>query len=121
MSEADQNQWETWLSFVEYSYNTRRNKTTGFSPFELLYGVQPNEFMDYTGDTDQPDDVAIYVRSKQLKKLIESDRNASLETIKKAQEYQKKVQDKRTNPTEKAIGSKVMVVGSKVMVKIVWQ
>jgi hypothetical protein len=112
-AEADQQHWEKWLSFVEYSYNTRKNKTTGFSPYELLYGVQPNEFIDYTEETDQSEESSMFERSKQLKNLIECNREECLESIKKAQEYQKVVQNKRTNPTEKDLE-----IGSKVMVKV---
>ena len=52
-AEAEPQNWRKWTSYVEYVYNTRKSSTTGFSPYELLYGVQPYDFMDYNmGDDD---------------------------------------------------------------------
>lgn len=45
-AETDQREWDQWISYVEYAYNTRRNPTTGFSPFEVVYGAQANDFID---------------------------------------------------------------------------
>ena len=110
-AEAEPQKWRRWISYVEYVYNTRKNCTTGYSPYELLYGVQPNEFIDYNETEDSSEELALLERSKQLKKLIESERQECLESITKAQEYQKKVQDKRDNPTYDDLkpGTKVMV------------
>ena len=112
-AEADPQRWVEWKEYVEYVYNTRKNSTTGFSPHELLYGVQPNEFIDYNETGNESEELSLFERSKQLKKLIETDRIDCLESIKKSQEYQKKVQDKRNNPTEKELK-----IGSKVMIKV---
>ena len=46
-AETDTKKWDKWISYVEYSYNTRKNQTTGYSPYELLYGVQHNDFIDF--------------------------------------------------------------------------
>ncbi len=112
-AEAEPQNWRKWISYVEYVYNTRKNCTTGYSPYELLYGVQPNEFINYKEIENSSEELALLERSKQLKKLIESERQECLESISKAQEYQKKTQDKRNNPT-----SDDLEVGTKVMVKV---
>ena len=62
-AESDQTNWVKWLSYVEYAYNTRKNKTTGFSPYELLYGVQPNEFIDYQEKDDESEEDSLYART----------------------------------------------------------
>ena len=109
-AEAEPHNWEKWISYVEYVYNTRKHSKTGYSPFELLYGVQANEFIDYK-ETGSSEELSLFERSMQLKNLIESDRIEALESIKKAQENQKEIQNKRTKPTDNQleIGTKVMV------------
>lgn len=44
--------WDDWLSYYSYCYNTTPNSTHGFSPFEIVFGKGPNkfEFLDTTID-----------------------------------------------------------------------
>ena len=34
----DQSNWESWVPFATYVYNTAEHSATGFIPFELLFG-----------------------------------------------------------------------------------
>ena len=38
--------WEDWLSFIEFAYNHNVHSTTEFSPFEIVYGLNPLTPMD---------------------------------------------------------------------------
>ena len=38
--------WEECLPFVEFAYNRTVHSTTGFSPFEIIYGFNPVTPMD---------------------------------------------------------------------------
>jgi hypothetical protein len=38
----DQTNWDEQLPFICFAYNTARQESTGFSPFFLLYGREPN-------------------------------------------------------------------------------
>ena len=38
--------WEESLSFIEFAYNRQVHKTTGYSPFELVYGFNPLSPLD---------------------------------------------------------------------------
>ncbi len=87
-AEAEPLNWDKWISYVEYSYYTRTHSTTKYSPFEILFGVQPREFLDFEIVEDITDELSLFERSKQLKKLIEEDRKQSLKNIENAQEYQ---------------------------------
>jgi hypothetical protein len=33
--------WEDCLSFIEFAYNRSVHSTTGYSPFEIVYGFNP--------------------------------------------------------------------------------
>ena len=102
-AEADHDNWINWIPFVEYSYNTRKHSITKFSPFELLYGVQPNKFVDFNQDENQVEDEILFNRSLQLKTLIEHTREQALKNINEGQERQAKIQNNRTNPTEQTL------------------
>ena len=36
-----QSNWEDYLSILEFSYNSAKHVSTGFSPFMLMYGFHP--------------------------------------------------------------------------------
>jgi len=36
----DQINWDEWLSYAMFTYNTTSHTATGFTPFELMYGHQ---------------------------------------------------------------------------------
>ena len=36
-----QTNWENYLPILEFAYNSAKHVTTGFSPFTLMYGYQP--------------------------------------------------------------------------------
>ena len=38
----EQTNWDEPLPFICFAYNTARQESTGFSPFFLLYGREPN-------------------------------------------------------------------------------
>lgn len=37
-----QTDWDNWLNFAMFSYNTSIHTSTKFSPFELIFGIKPN-------------------------------------------------------------------------------
>jgi len=110
--ETDNAKWDLYLPFIEYCYNTRKHSVTGFSTFELLYGVKPNRFMDYNEDNSQEDEEALAERTIQLKKLVDSTRAAASINLEKNKVIQTKIQDNRADGKiveELAIVTKVMV------------
>jgi len=38
---ADQNNWDEWVEYAMFTYNATPHSTTGYSPFELVYGRPP--------------------------------------------------------------------------------
>lgn len=41
-------QWDTILSRAEFAYNSVVNRSTGKSPFEIVYGHIPTHYLDLT-------------------------------------------------------------------------
>lgn len=39
---ADQSDWDEWLDFAMFSYNTTNHTSTKFTPYELIFGYTPN-------------------------------------------------------------------------------
>ena len=40
-----QSNWEDYLSILEFSYNSAKHVSTGYSPFMLMYGYQPKSLV----------------------------------------------------------------------------
>jgi hypothetical protein len=83
--------------------NTRTHTSTKYSPFELLYGVRPNEFIDYNPDCELSEEESLYNRTIQLGQLIEIDRPKAITNIAEGKERQKTTQDKRSNVREETL------------------
>jgi len=111
--EDDKSAWMTWIPFVEYVINTRTHTSTKFSPFELLYGVRPNEFIDYNPDNELSEEESLYNRTIQLRQLIEIDRPKAITNIAEGKERQKITQDKRSN-----VGIETLKPGTSVRVAL---
>eukprot|EP00122_Pirum_gemmata_P012974 Pgem_evm3s12064 len=44
----EHNDWDTFLPFITYAYNTNVNSHTTFSPFEVIYNRPATQFIDAT-------------------------------------------------------------------------
>ena len=56
---AELNNWDDYLSSVLYAYNTGVQSSTGYSPFQLMFGRHPILPLDHTSTTfrfDKPND-----------------------------------------------------------------
>ena len=38
----DQMDWDEWVKFVTFAYNTSEHSATGYTPFELVFGHSPS-------------------------------------------------------------------------------
>ena len=47
-----QNDWDVYLPGVAYAINTAENQSTGFTPFEMIYGANPKGPIDFIGKSD---------------------------------------------------------------------
>ena len=84
-AEDDPHNWDLWLPYVLLAYRTRIHTATGFTPFELMFGRQMNNFDDFnTLDNDLDE------RMMEIKQMIEGTHPKVVERIKERQEKQTK-------------------------------
>ena len=89
--------WPLFVPFAQFSYNTKIHKTTGMSPFFVIFGVYPNEYTDYVENPTLQKEAEILQRTIQLANLDENLRPLVKTNIEKAQETQKINQNKQNN------------------------
>ena len=97
-SENKTSDWDKWLDFVVFSYNTRVHSATNFSPYELVFGRKANIFE--SNDKDQltnSERLELEQRRNQIRDLNENVRSEASLNSKKAKEVQKENQDKNQN------------------------
>ena len=101
-----QNNWDTMLPLLEFSYNNCINSTTGYSPFFMNYGQHPTTPLDYEVRKEvQINDTA----STMIEKLYDALDKAH-ENITKAQASQKKYADQHRRDFEQfKIGDQVLL------------
>ena len=110
-SAEDTLEWPKWLPFVCMSYRSRVHSTTGFTPYELLFGRKMLKFKNWTDPMGQNETESLKERSKEIRKLVEVNYVKALENIDHAQVNQKLEQDKRNKikVDRLPIGTKVYV------------
>ena len=84
---ANQSDWDKWLSIVTSAYRTSVHSSTGFSPYELVFGVPPrtpvvSEFDDY----DQLTSVTYADYARGVGKRLVEDRARAARNIRAGQE-----------------------------------
>ncbi|KAL1454515.1 hypothetical protein WDU94_010754 [Cyamophila willieti] len=100
---SDQKDWPYSLSSVLFAYNTSTNKSTKFSPFELVYGRQATLPLDIAiSNADQE------TQDIRLTKIKEW-REAASNNLQEAQQKMKQYFDKKRTNTKFKVGDKVIL------------
>ena len=116
-----QGNWEDWLLYVEFSYNTKIHSTTGFSPYELVFGKKPNMFVGLEeNELSNNEKNELLVRSEQIKNLVDHHRPKAIDNTTVAKERQRDSQNKRDNVTFETLPPEttVMVRKDKIIKKL---
>jgi transposase InsO family protein len=104
---ADQDNWDEWVDFAIFTYNTTPHSTTGFTPFELVYGRKA-ELPSATRKSPQPlysyDDYM-----KELKYRLQTSHAIAREKISVRKTQNKKYYDSHTRAYAFNVGDWVLL------------
>jgi hypothetical protein len=92
--------WADYLDSVEFCINMHQNSSTGFSPFQVVYGFQPNTVgtliaSEHPGSAEQ-----LLADREAIHKLVTSN-------LVKAKEYQQHYANKRVRDVQLQVGDRV--------------
>ena len=103
--------WDEYIEAVLLAYRTSKHETTGFTPFQLLYGKQAKLPVDLKVVTFREDNTtfeeALIMRTQQITNKMWTDHSKAHDNIHKSQDRQK-IRQKGQSPKLK-IGDKVLV------------
>jgi len=103
----DQTDWDEWIPYAMFAYNTTPHTATGYIPFELMYGHQaelpialtrpPKPIYNY-------DDYA-----QELKERLRATTQLARERVKEGKAKAKQQYDKKSGEIKFKIGDKMLV------------
>ncbi|KAH3851362.1 hypothetical protein DPMN_093842 [Dreissena polymorpha] len=102
---------ENWKKFVPslvYAYNAIRHESTGYSPFELMFGRCPRLPVDSMFQIEN-DDLMNTEYVQDLKQKLEVSWDIALKTLNKSREKQKNNYDKKVKASTINVGDKVLI------------
>ncbi|CAF1524064.1 unnamed protein product [Adineta ricciae] len=97
VQDRENNNWDGFLASVVFAYNTGTHSTTGYSPYQLLFGREPRLPTDQPASTftfRKPNDY--YEQLKKNMKIIH--RNARENMINKQKQYKSRYDTQRNDP-----------------------
>jgi len=104
--------WKKYLPSLVYAFNATKHESTGFSPFELMFGRKAKLPIDSVFNLDQADSNNIPLSTdyaKQLKASMDATRQIADRTAQKARTKQKFYFDKKAKASNINIGDFVLV------------
>ena len=112
-AQKEPHDWDKHLPYVLFAYREVPQESTGFSPFELLYGRQvrgplavlKDSFVDSSDETRSVVQYVLDVRDR-LAKMTELAREQEVE----AKEKQKRYYDRKARRRELRVGQKVLIL-----------
>lgn len=99
--------WDTWMPYATYVYNTTPHSSTGYTPYELMYGYPPklpsvlksNPTTSYNYDN----------YANELKARLQHSHQVAKENLIEQKGKSKKYYDKNTKPKTFCLGDKVLL------------
>jgi hypothetical protein len=103
----DQTNWDEWVPYAVYVYNTTVHTTTGYTPFELVYGFQsevPSALREIPKVQYNYDDFLT-----ELKGRMQSAHEVARQRLISSKEKSKEYYDKGSEDVEFEVGQKVLL------------
>ncbi|KAL0130248.1 hypothetical protein PUN28_002086 [Cardiocondyla obscurior] len=104
---GDQTDWDEWVPYAMFAYNTTPHTATGYTPFELVYGHQatlPTALATAPRNTYTYDDYA-----QELRERLRASNTIAKEHLKKEKEKSKTNFDKKIRERKFRIGDQVLL------------
>ena len=120
VAESNTKNWDKYIPYVLFCYRTKINESSKFTPFQLVFGREPNHFENWNLKPDDNEVNQLYVRSMELKKHFDETIPTARENLEKSKEKQIKIQNKRDNIVEERItpGTPVYVKSQGLLTKM---
>jgi hypothetical protein len=107
----DQSSWAHWLAMLEHAYNSTVHSSTGYAPYQLMYGFTPKGPLDYANPRARRmqllragrEDIDTFLTD------LETHRQMARNAVAAAQEKQAHAYDAGRRHVEFAKGSQVLV------------
>ncbi|XP_029954791.1 protein NYNRIN-like [Salarias fasciatus] len=112
LEDKDKYHWRDFVKPLTHAYNCTRNDTTGYSPYELMFGRQPRLPIDLVLGT-YPGKAT----SKSYSDYVQNLRDSLQESYALASEHSKKMGEKNKVRFDKRIRAAELFVGDRVLVK----
>lgn len=109
-------EWHKGSPFVSLAYRSRVHSSTGYTPFELMFGRKMTTFDDWRQTEEGDEESSLVERAKEIRDLIEKDHVLVKENIDKSQESYSRIEVKRL-PIETKVYVKAKGIGEKLRPK----
>jgi len=100
-------EWEEHLSKVCFAYNTSKQSSTGFTPFQLMFGRLARIPLDVIYKTPMPEPTTVPQYVAQLRQSLEKAYKLTRENLKTAAGRQKERYDRKRHGDPYKVGDKV--------------
>lgn len=111
LEEKDKQHWRDFVKPLVHAYNCTRNDTTGYSPYELMFGGQPTLPVDLILGIDNPNEThqthSEYVQN--LRQRLQESYTLAAENSKKTGERNKLRFDAKVRAAELVEGDRVLI------------
>ena len=94
--------WAEYLDAAEFAMNLHKSASTQFSPFEVVYGFNPETFASLAADTPRGDTYDLLAERENIAKQVEIN-------LREAKIFQKHYADKRVQDGELELGDRVAI------------
>jgi hypothetical protein len=104
---TDQDNWDEWIPYAVYVYNTSTHTSTGYTPFELVYGFRssmPSALQENPEVQYNYEDLLT-----ELKLRLQTSHEVARERLISHKEKSKEYYDKGTRETTLKVGDKVLL------------
>jgi len=106
---ADKTDWDVWIQYFTYCFNTTPSVMHNYCPYELVFGRLPRQFANFN-KTDRIEPLYnIEDYSKEIKFRLEIAYKRARLLLEKAKSYRKQLYDKKTSDFQLKIGDKVIL------------